>query len=251
MTAFPVALACDKRVEQVRLLTQQCVEAWRVRWDVPLEATVAASAWDAGAGDGATAHEGWVACAGGSPSGVLCPPDLGCRISEAVFGDPGEAGSLAEEAGEHVAQELLRALFRSWGGEGAFRPVAKAPAMSRWRAPVRVEVRLAGLTTLVALVSALSGSANPLSGTRSRKPLPRAEMQPFDALPVQARLHVGAAEISVPEAAGLQVGDVIVLDSLIHEPLELRLPSDTASLPVFLGRTGAARAALMAPVSKS
>lgn len=250
MTAIPVALASDKRVEQMRALTQQCVDAWCRRWGVDVEAAVAAWAWDACSGE-CSAGDGWVASDRGATAAVRCPPELGRRIAEAVFAGGVEAGSLASDAGDHLSHDLLCALFQSWGSQPSYRPIDTPPVMSRWHAPVRVDVRLAGAATLQALVSAVHCAVSPHAGSKSRQSLPRADMRLFDALPARASLRVGAAEISVLEAAGLQVGDVIVLDSLIHGPLELRLSSNTVAVPVFLGRAGATRAALMAPVSKS
>ena len=65
----------------------------------------------------------------------------------------------------------------------------------------------------------------------------------FDALPAQAELMVGRAEVALPDIAALQVGDVIALDARIHDPLPLRVQGGRAIVHACLGRTGDRRAA--------
>ncbi len=89
----------------------------------------------------------------------------------------------------------------------------------------------------------LAGAALNVRTPALRGGLGALDARSFHALPAQAELLVGRAEIALPDIAALQVGDVIVLDSRIHDPLPLRLQDGAATVHACLGRAGDRRAA--------
>jgi flagellar motor switch protein FliM len=73
----------------------------------------------------------------------------------------------------------------------------------------------------------------------------------FDALTSHAELVVGRASLPIPDLAALQVGDVIVLDARIADPLELRIQHGATTLRAAIGTTGPNRAAKIVSHPKS
>lgn len=246
-TPTAVALASQAVVDHVAALARQAVAAWRTRWGVDAGCVVSACAVE---GDVTVAETAcWLGC-GEPPSAALhWPAAFEDRLATLLFNTAVPAGTLGAEAVEHVAQALRRSLLVAWGADGSCHPLAKPPRLSRWLAPVQLSLEMEGVGSIAAVVC--GAVCRPAAARRAATALPRADTGAFHALPVAARLVVGGAEVSVPDVASLQPGDVLVLDSRVHDPLELRLPDDHAALPVFLGRLGARRAVQLTVPSKS
>lgn len=247
------ALASPALVEQVRAITVEAVAAWQARWGLArMDIDTTASPWEDAGRPRTDAAGEWHDGDSGTSASLFWPACTAQRIEHKLFARieqemrSGE-GSLARETAQQVAGDLRSALLASWKvhktGTGA-----PAPRWSRWLAPVQVRIDLGQGCCLVAV---LAGAALCPRAPAPRGGLGRMDASGFHALPARAELLVGRADIPLPEIAALQVGDVIVLDSRIHDPLPLRLPGGAATLHANLGRAGDRRAAQLVSHTKT
>lgn len=258
MAATILALASPALVGELHRLTTQSVDGWRARWGlVGLTVEVRASPWGAVHRPEVEEDGRWRDFAGETPATVFWPARTEAAIEEALYPRmPGEAriegASLARTSTEHVMADLERALLACWlldlkpegaAGEGDWRA-------SRWLAPVHVEV-VVGWCRISAVVHAASQHAARRASPQDMPRLGRADVRAFHGLPGLAELIVGRAEIGIPDAAALQVGDVLVLDARIDEPSELRVQDGPIVLHAHLGRVGERRAVQLTAVSNA
>jgi flagellar motor switch/type III secretory pathway protein FliN len=254
--AQPLALASPALVEHVRALTAAAVAAWQARWGLArLNADIAVAAWEEASRPRVDAAGEWHDAEAGTPASVFWPSSTPQRIEGKLFPCVkhevrSAENSLARDSARQVGEDLWRALLACWQVQAARAAGAGStgPRWSRWRAPVQVRIDLGKGCRIVAV---LSGAA-----LHPRTPAPRGrlgalDMRSFHALPAHAELLLGRAEIALPDIAALQVGDVIVLDTRIHDPLTLRLQGGAAALHACLGRAGDRRAAQLVSHSKT
>ena len=163
-----------------------------------------------------------------------------------------EGASLARASTRHVVADLEHALLACWVLDGRIEGIAAEEEWraSRWLAPVHVEVAI-GWCRISAVVHVASRHAERRAASQDMPRLGRNDARAFHALPGCAELVVGRAEIGIPDAAALQVGDVLVLDARVDEPSELRVQGGSTVLYAHLGRVGNQRAAQLTHVSNA
>lgn len=248
MAAHPLALASPALIDHVRSLTATAVAAWQARWGLArLNADLGVTAWEKTSRPQVDTAGQWHDTDAGTRASLFWPALTVQRIESELFPciehevRSGE-GSLARDSAHQVADDLQRTLLACWQVQSA--PTGKLGSSdlrwSRWHAPVHVRVDLGNGCCIVAV---LAGAALNVRTPALRGGLGALDARSFHALPAQAELLVGRAEIALPDIAALQVGDVIVLDSRIHDPLPLRLQDGAATVHACLGRAGDRRAA--------
>lgn len=235
-------LASDALARHLADGARQALDAWRVRWGVPVgPAEVAAQPWSGQLPRDLAAPARWLGCGPPAAVAIGIPLSFEQQLGLALFGSADAApGTLASAARSHLMDELVRVLLSAWSLRQAPAPASAPVAIDRWAAPVEVVATIEGLGALIAVVSGV------LCGSMAAKvlgPTGKAGAAAFHSLPVRPVVVVGRAEIPLPEIAALQAGDVIVLDSHIEDPVQFCLPEDAAVLPAFLGCAGGARAA--------
>jgi len=245
MAAQPVALALasDALVERVRAATVQAVQAWQRHW--PLDAaveSVAETAGDALAGSPA----GTVRVESGSSEAapvarLWWPSGLEATLGTAMFGPAtGRGEGTAARAARAAAEALLAALGEAWRVAGWSDAGVAAPSLSRWHAPLDVHVRVEGIPIVARVPAQRFASpvkrpiAAPLKGARAHAA--------FAALAAPVEVVVGQVELSVAELAGLQPGDVVLLDAALDAPLPVSIAGAPPALQAGLGRAGGRRA---------
>ena len=258
MSASPLALTSPALIHQVSELTRRAVGAWRARWALPaLPVDVSAVAWHEPGRPQVRGQGRWSESMESVPCALFWPsrvePLLGATLYPRDASEPpghvlsGEA-SLARDSVRHVAAELRRVLLAAWRIEVPMHEGSASATPSRWHAPLRVEIALSDECRVLAVVpGARLCKASPGVARRLAPLDPRA----FDALPASAQLVVGKADVAVPDLAALQVGDVIVLDSWIKDPLEFHVAGSSAVLRACLGRVNDQRAAQLVSSPKS
>lgn len=246
MPAFtPLALASEGAAEAIAALTREAVDAWRTRWALQsLHVAVQSWPWD---GAELADAQAWKAREGATGALVRWPSSLEEVLMAALFGaEHGRAAHaeprIAASACHHLAAELRSALALAWhaGEPDAADDASASGKLSRWCAPVELQIRFASEATLVAVVRTSHLKRTP--GQPLPK-LPRCDAAAFQRIPVRARLVVGQADIGIPDIASLQVGDVVVLDTHIHDPVHLVVDGSSATLRAHLGQRGQHRAA--------
>ncbi len=234
-------LASESLVGHAAELGRRALAAWGARWGATgWEPQLAVAPWEGQALPGAGGR--WYGAADASSPALFWPDDATDVLATLLFGGTGPSGSLASEGADHVSATLRDLLLTAWGG-AASSPERSAPeAMSRWDAPLHITIGLGHGRELTAIVPAARCRLGTTPAQASLAKLPAAGIAAFHSLPASATLVIGAADVSVPEAAALQVGDVIVLNTCIHDLLELRLPAGEAAIPVHLGHADGLRA---------
>ena len=258
MAAIRLTLASPALVEEVHRSTAQSVDGWRARWGLQgLAVEVRAAPWDAARRPDVEGNGRWRNFAGDAPATVFWPARIEPAVEEALYprmpGEPRiEGASLARASTRHVVADLERALLACWllddqvegtGGEADW-------CASRWLAPVHVEVAI-GWCRIGAVLHGASRHVERRASPQYMPRLGRTDARAFHALPGLAELVVGRAEIGIPDAAALQVGDVLVLDARVDEPSELRIQGGSTVLYAHLGRVGMHRAVQLTAVSNA
>jgi len=258
MAAMRLTLASPAWVEELRRSTTQSVDGWRARWGLHgVAVEVRAAPWDAAHRPHVEGHGRWRNFAGDAPATMFWPARIEPAVEEALYprlpGEPRiEGTSLARASTRHVAADLEHALSACWlldvqvegsAEEGEWRA-------SRWLAPVHVEVAI-GSCRISAVVHAAPRHAERRASSQDMPRLGRTDARAFHALPGRAELVVGRAEIGIPDAAALQVGDVLVLDARVDEPSEMRVQGGSTVLYAHLGRVGNRRAVQLTAVSNA
>ena len=247
MPVSPLALASAALVHEVSDLTQRAVQAWRTRWCLQTQAAdVSVAAWHEAGRPSPRGQGRWSESMESVPCALFWPSRLEQRLGAALYPcdasepPPGE-GSLARDSVRHIAAELRRMLLAAWRIEVPMHEAAVSAMPSRWHAPLRVEIALSEECRVLAVVPA-ARLRHPAPGGLAKRLAP-VDTRAFQSLPAQAQLLVGKAEVALPDLAALQVGDVIVLDTSITDPLELHVAGGPAVLRACLGRAGEHRAA--------
>jgi flagellar motor switch/type III secretory pathway protein FliN len=105
---------------------------------------------------------------------------------------------------------------------------------------MRFAVSINGVETLAvtlpkdALVSALKGAFGPARPNRTKA---QSRMRALASMPVAMEGVLGRADLALSDVEGLSVGDVVVLDRQVQEPVELRLSGGQRVASGKLGRT--------------
>jgi len=241
----PIALASDTLVTGVREATEQALRDWRARW--PLAAALRDVRGTEGevparVGDGL---EGLRIERATDPAALVWfPDDVARALGAAMFGASAGQSSgdgTAARAARAAAEALLDALAGAWRIAGWDGSPSKPPGpLSRWQAPVDVRLTVEDVE-VVARVPAQRFAAAPRR-TTSAVLAGRPASTAFAALPLQLEVVLGQAELSVVELAGLQRGDVVLLDASLHDPLPVSIAGAPAALHAWLGRAGQRRA---------
>jgi len=249
VSAVALGLATPALAARLQALTDQAVQAWALRWGVPAvrcEASIAAlPAGDAGQ---------WLIDASAEPAvRVFQPRTLGAALAHLLYGDEACApemcapDSLAAQSLRHVLDELLHTLSQAWG-VGEWSACNAPPAeLSRWQAPIHLRLQIGDAALLAALPGTrFPAAAGRVAGRGAADPLPA-----FGTLGTRATLVLGQAELSMADIAGLQPGDVLVLNTALSDLAEVQIAGSTAVLHAHLGRRGEQRAAQLTPPPKS
>lgn len=256
MNAVTLALASPASIGATATLTRRAVDAWRARWALEgLSVQVEATAWE-GEGLPDSAAEGqWSEASDPTAAVLFWPNGFEDLVANALYPDPSAGSSmapasLARSSASHVAADLRRALVAAWAISTSMRAVGPSWHVSRWYAPVRLDLVLNNASCITAVVSALRERRGDTPAQFAAPRLGRIDEGAFGALPAHLQVLMGRASLPVPDIAGLQVGDVIVLDTLVHDPSELLLPDGSASLSGHLGRIGPSRGVQIVSRSK-
>lgn len=255
MSAVPLALATTAVAAAVADVTERALRAWQARWGLEhVPVALEASPWDANELPSALEAGCWLQAPGARPAALFWPECVERVLLAALFDDAHdqpkqEDGRLARDAACRVGRQLQLVLADAWQTETPFDLASPPQSISRWLAPVRVDILLGGAHRMVAIVPASHGVAK----TRASEPAVklRLDLEAFHGLPAQVQLRVGKAEINVVEAAALQVGDVIVLESLVHDPVELLVHGGATVLRAYLGSADGQRAVQLLSFSPS
>lgn len=240
-----IALASDALAARVHESTAQALLDWQARW--PLQAALQRVLPAQGdVPDGvAGRHEGPLHEREAGRAALLWwPSRLPDAMGAALFGSSAgrlSPDSTAARCARAAADALLDALARAWrvtGWDAA--PGAPLEAHSRWQAPLDLHLAIAGVDVAARLPAqrfverARVQAAKPLTGTATR--------DAFTQLTVPLEVVLGKAELSVSEIAGLQRGDVVLLDASLHDPLPVVIAGAPGDLHAWLGRVGQRRA---------
>jgi len=248
-----LTLATPALVEGLRRRTHESAAAWAARWGLShIGMTVSAQAWAENGRPATTGDGDWHDA--GATATLFWPSALQPMVQDALFPcGPhelrGAETTLAGQATHQAAADLRHALIAAWSIDAPLTAGVAEWSLSVWRAPVQVSIDLDESCRIMACIAAA-----PLQETlssRARPALGAIDARAFGPLPAQAELIVGRADIALPDAAALQVGDVIVLDTRIDEPLELRVQQGAISLRANLGRVGDRRAAQLVSPAKA
>lgn len=234
-------LACANGAERAAAAARRVADAWMVRWELEgVPVSVGGRVWDGEALPAVNQPGEWQHCMTPVPGMIFWPQELESTVSDALYPrSAGEAAphqdTFAAAGARHVVEDLRRMLHQQWfaGAEpAALHPVQP---MSRWDALVAIEMTI-GCQRIVAIVIAEPSDFVP------SKPLAPVPPQSFHSTPVRLELVVGRADITLPDAAALQVGDVILLDAMLADPLEVRIVGAQPVLHACLGRINTCRA---------
>jgi len=252
MLASPALLA------EVATVTRRAVDAWRARWGLDTLAfdVDVVPADGVAHPDVATAGAWFDASEERTPATVFWPTALSALVAGTLY--PREtaesawpASSLAAASARHVDAELQRMLREAWSVGDALVPAQGDWQLSRWQAPVKIDVLLGTDLRITALVSGLLMHRVASVPQQASRRLGALDPTVFDTLTSHAELVVGRASLPIPDLAALQVGDVIVLDARIADPLELRIQHGATTLRAAIGTTGPNRAAKIVSHLKS
>ena len=249
MSAEILGLASPALAARLQALTQQAVDAWALRWGVgPVRCEATVEAWPAASAPGQWLIEQQA----GRAAQLFVPRAIEREIVQRLYGADAArqqgvaSGSMAAVSVQQVSDDLQRTLSQAWSAAG-WSPCPVAPdALSRWDAPVhlRLSVGEAAVLAVVPGVRFLAKRSQP--GTRTADPLPA-----FGTLRTRATLVLGEAELSMADIAGLQPGDVLMLNAALSDTAQLHIEGSSAVLHGYLGRQGDLRAVQFTHSSKS
>jgi flagellar motor switch protein FliM len=206
--------------------------------------------------------------AGGKVTTLLAMPrPLVLAISAGLIGDAGQAVpadrdlTLVEEAlfELFVNQHLLPALEETWpGSEPAHLEVLQAEPNPRWSRLFGADTPLVMCTFLLSgpfgveewywllpregllVLLDLPGQLAPEAEAEAAAVKPRLEARVND-LPVEIRVRLGSVDVRLSQLSRLRVGDVIVLDQRVSEPLTAAM-SEEDKYRGWPGRVGSSQA---------
>lgn len=171
----------------------------------------------------------WAACA------------LGARAEDA----PPPPGSLAAELVERALGDLARRLAGSALVPGSAPPPASSRAPGCGAASIGLPSAAGELDVVLdaALVShRLAGLARPAR----KEPAPADPRGGLGSLPVEIRAWLGSAEVDVAVLHTLAVGDVVVLDGRLDQPLRVSVAGRAVAARAWLGHAGERKAVRLA-----
>jgi len=145
-----------------------------------------------------------------------------------------------------VSDDLQRTLSQAWSVAGWSPCSAPPDELSRWDAPVHLRLTLGEALVLAVVPGVRFLAKPPHAGTRTADPLPA-----FGTLRTSATLVLGEAELSMADIAGLQPGDVLMLNAALSDTAQLHIEGSSAVLRGYLGRRGDRRAVQFTHSSKS
>lgn len=238
-------LASHAAVARVAGKTEAVVRAWAERWGIEQGlARVEACVWTAAGRPEPVAIGRWQDTVEPVRATFFWADALEAAVTDVLYprsaGEPSpRQDSLARSGSRHATADLRRMLCEQWTGTTDLSDADDSWVISRWDAPIRVDLALGGVVTITAIVPAPVAARTTAVSAQRLKPL---EASAFRSLPVRAELVVGRADVALPEVLALQVNDVIVLDSLVSDPLELQVHGVDQVLQACLGQVGGRRA---------
>ena len=117
---------------------------------------------------------------------------------------------------QRIAEDLVAVLDETFGGNAGHGDDARIGAMLSLRGGDALAVTLPSQVLVPALKARLGAVRKPTSAPRER-------VQALGPLRVMACGVLGSADLSVSDVDALGIGDVVILDRTLSEPVELRI----------------------------
>ena len=238
-------LASAAAAEGAATATHHVMDTWRVRWELDgLHVKVDGRAWDAQEPPTAAEPGQWGRCAAPAQGQVFWPQRMEAAVADQLYprgsDEPApREDSIARASARHVVEDLKRMLREQWFGGARLEEIGGLQPISRWDAMTFIEIAVGGASVL-AFVPAVGPAVS--TGGAALPSLAPVPQQSFHAASVRVELVVGHVDIALPDAAALQVGDVIVLDAKLTDAMELRIEGAPPALNAYLGHLGTQRA---------
>lgn len=253
MVATTLLLASDRLISEAFELTRRACDAWRARWGIgTLDLDVCATSCERGARPKVTGEGRWLDAGGSAPCTVFWPDGLESVVANAIYprqeGEPvPQSGTMARASAARALEELRKALASAWQVSDSFADASASWRLSRWVAPLQLTVTVDGGLQIVAVVAGSAFRRGPADVKTALGAVQALDARAFEATPARVQVIVGHATVALPDLAALQPGDVLVLDSLVSDPLEVCTESGHKVLHASMGRDGSRRAIQVFP----
>ncbi len=208
----------------VKAVLSGLVGGWSERWFARARASISAVRFSAATaqGDGAALE------LPGPGKRLLLEAALDCELTGQMLGEGDH--SVLDVFAAQIGQDLITALDKLTGA-------GKQPSGSGC---IALGIAVAGSDMLTvrlaagALVPALKAR---LGGSRRAGAAPRSRVEALKQTRLEAEAILGRAELALGDLRELSVGDVLILDRALRDPVELRLADGGRTI----GRGGLAR----------